>query len=233
MKFYDYPLEYSEQCFTPSTVSNLTAPRIPIQDKKVLDLGCGIGPLSVYFASEGAYSVTGTDVHKEHIKYANINAKNNDVEINFIQGDLFENITEKYDIICCDVSGIDRRVAELTDWFPKGVPTADETGVDLICRAIKEHKNYLNKGGEMYVCTSSFSDHKKLLEAIGDDGEVFFEKNIPFSKALTENVSNLDPSSYTKKGSRYTWTFTLWRLYDKVWEEKLRKMREDDPFIYD
>ena len=69
MKFYDYDLEYSDKCFTPSTVSNLTAPRIPVEGKKVLDLGCGIGPLSVYFAKNGASSVTATDVYEEHIKY--------------------------------------------------------------------------------------------------------------------------------------------------------------------
>ena len=35
----------------------------------------------------------------------------NDVDIEVIQSDLFENIEEKFDVISCDVSGVDRRVA--------------------------------------------------------------------------------------------------------------------------
>jgi len=212
MKFYDYDLEYSEKCFTPSTVSNLTAPRIPVQGKKVLDLGCGIGPLSVYFAKNGASWVTATDIYEEHIKYARLNAQKHNVDIGVVQGDLFENISDTYDIICCDVSGIDRRVAELTDWFPSGVPIADETGNNIICKAIEQAPEYLNEGGEMYICVSSFSDIKKLKETIGDKGGPIFEKNIPFSKALMEKHHLLDPNSFIKRGSRFMWTFSLWKI---------------------
>lgn len=212
MKFYDYELEYSKDCFTPSTVTTLTAPRIPVQGKKVLDLGCGIGPLSIYFAKNGASWVTATDLYEEHIKYARINAQKHNVDIGIVQGNLFENISDTYDIICCDVSGIDRRVAELTDWFPSGVPLADESGMNLICKAIEESPQYLNEGGEMYICVSSFSDIEKLKRTIGNRGGPIFEKQIPFSRALKEQHNLLCPSTYTQRGSRFLWTFSLWKI---------------------
>lgn len=212
MKFYDFELEYSNNCFIPSTVTNLTAPKIPVQGKKVLDLGCGIGPLSIYFAKNGAAWVTATDIYDEHIKYARINAQKHNVDIGIVQGNLFENINDTYDIICCDVSGIDKRVAELTDWFPSGVPLADETGNNLICKAIEEAPKYLNEGGEMYICVSSFSDVEMLKSFIGDKGGPIFEKKIPFNKALNEQHHLLDPSTYTQKGSRKMWTFSLWKI---------------------
>ena len=135
--FYGYELEHDESCFTPTTITKFTAINVPVEGKKVLDLGCGIGPLSVYYAKNGAKSVTAADVYDKHVHYTQLNAEKNGVDVEVIQSDLFENIDDKFDIISCDVSGVDRRVAELTGWFPDGVPTADETGADIICRAIK------------------------------------------------------------------------------------------------
>ena len=113
----------------------------------------------------------------------------NDVDIEVIQSDLFENIEEKFDVISCDVSGVDRRVAEMSGWFPNGVPTADETGADIICRAIEDAPKYLNTGGELYVCATQFSDLKKIKDAMDkNNGSMIFEKPIPFSKELVANV---------------------------------------------
>ena len=161
VEFYGYELEHDESCFTPTTITKFTAINVPIEGKKVLDLGCGIGPLAVYYAKNGAKSVTAVDVYDKHVHYTQLNAEKNGVDVEVIQSDLFENIDDKFDIISCDVSGVDRRVAELTGWFPDGVPTADETGADIICRAIKDAPNYLNEGGDFYLCTAQFSDLKK------------------------------------------------------------------------
>jgi len=215
--FYGYELEHDESCFTPTTITKFTAINVPIEGKKVLDLGCGIGPLSVYYAKNGAKSVTAADVYDKHVHYTQLNAERNGVDVEVIQSDLFENIDDKFDIISCDVSGVDRRVAELTGWFPDGVPTADETGADIICRAIKNAPPYLNEGGEFYLCTAQFSDLQKIQVQMSqtqglNQGEKIFEKSIPFSKRLLQNVDNLDPKHYQKRGSRYFWNFALWRM---------------------
>lgn len=215
--FYGYELEHDESCFTPTTITKFTAINVPIEGKKVLDLGCGIGPLSVYYAKNGAKSVTAADVYDKHVHYTQLNAERNGVDVEVIESDLFENIDDKFDIISCDVSGVDRRVAELTGWFPDGVPTADETGADIICRAIKNAPPYLNEGGEFYLCTAQFSDLQKIQVQMSqtqglNQGEKIFEKSIPFSKRLLQNVDNLDPKHYQKRGSRYFWNFALWRM---------------------
>ena len=89
---------------------------------------------------------------------------------------------------------------------------ADNTGADLIVKAINESPDYLEEDGVMYVCTATFSDQQKIVDAIGKRGEVVFQKDIPFSKRLIENKENLDPNSYIKKGSRWFWSFSLWKI---------------------
>lgn len=221
--FYGYDLEYDDSCFVPTTITKFTAINVPVKGKTVLDLGCGIGPLAVYFAKNGAKSVTASDVYDKHIYYTKRNVAINQstdptgTQVDTIQSDLFENIDDKFDVIACDVSGIDRRVAEMTGWFPKGVPTADETGADIICRAIREAPYHLNKGGELYICTAQFSDVERIKEEMNSstmmtEPEHVFTKQIPFSKILLENIGDLDPSHYTKKGSRYVWEFGLWKM---------------------
>ena len=137
-------------------------------------------------------------------------------------------------MICCDVSGVDRRIAELTGWFPEGVPTADTTGADLICKAMKSAPEYLNEGGELYICTTSWSDLQKIqlmmiFTTLMTQGEVIHSQDIPFSRRLLSNLDNLDSKrgavptsesyfytkqgdSYTKDGDNYTWRFNLWRM---------------------
>ena len=219
VEFYGYELKHDDSCFTPTTITKFTAINVPVEGKKVLDLGCGIGPLAIYYAKNGAESVTAVDVYEKHCFYTMINAATNNVQdkVKVIKSDLFEDVHEKFDVISCDVSGVDRRVAEMTGWFPDGVPKADETGADIICRAIKDAPNYLNEGGDFYLCTAQFSDLKKIQVQMSqtqglNQGEKIFEKSIPFSKRLLENIDNLDPKHYNKKGSRYFWNFALWRM---------------------
>ncbi|MBW2992014.1 class I SAM-dependent methyltransferase [Candidatus Woesearchaeota archaeon] len=55
---------------------------------KVLDIGCGNGRHSVYFAKKG-FEVYGIDVSKNAIEIARWNAKENKVKVNFRAGSVF------------------------------------------------------------------------------------------------------------------------------------------------
>ena len=114
------------------------------------------------------------------------------------------------------------------------MPTADTTGSDLICEAVKNSPEYLNKGGELYICTTSWSDLQKIqlmmiFTGLMTQGEIIFSQEIPFSRRLMANLDNLDPKrgavttteqyfytkqgdSYVKEGDDYRWKFNLWRM---------------------
>lgn len=72
-----------------------------VQDKKIVELGCGGGQCSIALSKRGAIC-TGIDLSDEQIKYAKNLAKENNVKVNFMQGDI-ENLSmledKKFDIV--------------------------------------------------------------------------------------------------------------------------------------
>lgn len=75
-----------------------------IKGKKILDVGCGLGEVSVYFASRGA-SVVATDLSPEMCDFANQLAQRYNLKIRTIVGNAedfnYLNQFEKFDIIYC------------------------------------------------------------------------------------------------------------------------------------
>ncbi|WP_143437789.1 bifunctional 2-polyprenyl-6-hydroxyphenol methylase/3-demethylubiquinol 3-O-methyltransferase UbiG [Hydrocoleum sp. CS-953] len=63
-------------------------PAFPKQGK-LLELGCGAGNISIYFAQAG-YDVTGVDIAPTAINWAIQNAAKANVNVNFIQGDVLK-----------------------------------------------------------------------------------------------------------------------------------------------
>ena len=106
VNFHNIELESTEDAFRPTLISEECALNAEFKNKKVLDMGCGIGPLAIYFAKNGAAEVDACDIYDKHLELTRLNAKRNNVSINVIESDLFQNVTNKYDLICCDVSGL-------------------------------------------------------------------------------------------------------------------------------
>src|SRR5210317_395048 len=55
-----------------------------ITGKKLLDLGCGSGMTSAYFAKK-SWNVTATDINPKALQNAEINAEKNNVQVRFIE----------------------------------------------------------------------------------------------------------------------------------------------------
>lgn len=216
VKFSDFKVVVAEDTFEPTTISKVVPKLgIDVRDKKLLDLGCGVGPIAIHFSREGA-DVTASDVSERHIHFTELNAHNNNVNINVIHSDLFESIEEKFDIIFCDVSGIPKYIADITDWYPEGVPVADDTGNNLIHTVVDEAPKYLNENGELYICSSSLSNQFKLIRKLQDNfsySYMYDVKPIPFCKELYSLVEDgsLNTSNYHKKGSRYCWDLYVYK----------------------
>ena len=79
VNFHNIELETSEDAFRPTLISEECALKADFKNKKVLDMGCGIGPLAIYFAKNGATQVDACDIYDKHLELTKLNAKRNDV----------------------------------------------------------------------------------------------------------------------------------------------------------
>lgn len=211
IEFFDNELEWNETAFKPTTVSKVFAEVVPVDGKDVLDVGCGIGAIGIEFSKRGANSVTGLDISEEHIRLSNLNIERNNVNnMSVIQSDLYDQLDpdqQKFDIIASDVSGIDEPVAEVTRWFPEGIPSHSWK---YICQAIIHSKKFLRDGGEFYFTYVTWSDQERihywLNRIYPNKWEIVHEKLIPFSPELNENhLLAAKYSPITQKGSRKLW----------------------------
>ncbi|HHY63460.1 MAG TPA: class I SAM-dependent methyltransferase [Clostridiaceae bacterium] len=59
----------------------------------VLDVGCGFGPISLFIKRRYPHiQMTGVDINERAVKYAKINAKKNDLNIEYLKSDLYEEL---------------------------------------------------------------------------------------------------------------------------------------------
>jgi release factor glutamine methyltransferase len=66
----------------------------PIRNRSLLELGCGTGLISIISAKQGAI-VTASDLSEAALKNAIINTKFNEVSVETIQSDVFDNLNKK------------------------------------------------------------------------------------------------------------------------------------------
>ncbi len=101
-------------------------------DDKVLDLGCGYGAVGISIKRSFPKSdITLTDINQRAVKLAKMNAELNKVEVNIIQGDGFEKVKGKFDVILFN--------------------PPQSAGKELCLNLIEESKRFLNKGGSLQI----------------------------------------------------------------------------------
>lgn len=103
-KYEDIKLEIPPQVFHPgfffSTGLLLNYVKgLPLEGKNFLEPGCGSGLIAIYAAKQKAI-VTATDINSIAVDYLKKNAAQNNVQLNIIRSDLFQNIPgQLFDII--------------------------------------------------------------------------------------------------------------------------------------
>ncbi|MEE0945249.1 MAG: 50S ribosomal protein L11 methyltransferase [Acutalibacteraceae bacterium] len=87
----------------------------------VLDIGCGSGILAIAGVLLGSKNAVGVDIDEASVRVADDNAVMNEVEnsVQFIHGDLAENVSGKYDIVCANIVAdvIIRLLANVADYM--------------------------------------------------------------------------------------------------------------------
>lgn len=121
-----------------------------VVEGRVLDLGCGYGPVGISIAKAFPNDVVMTDVNRRAVLMARDNAKLNNVEVEVLQGDGYEKVKGKFGTILLN--------------------PPQSAGKDLCLRLIKDAREYLEKGGSIQIVVR----HQKGGKDISSKMEEFY-----------------------------------------------------------
>jgi len=127
-------------------------------EMKVLDMCTGSGCilLSLLKLTKSTdISGVGVDISEEALRVANRNAEKLGIDVELLQGDLFSNINEKYDVIVSNppyirTAVIEELAEEVKFHDPFLALDGKEDGLYFYRRIIKESPNYLKENGKLY-----------------------------------------------------------------------------------
>lgn len=113
----------------------------------ILDLCTGSGCIAITLKKELACTVVASDISKEALEVARGNALQNDVNIQWIHSNLFENINGKFDVLISNPPYIsyDEKIDEIVyNNEPHLALFADNEGLFFYEEILKNCNNYLN-----------------------------------------------------------------------------------------
>jgi len=147
--------------------------------KKILEMGCGCGFLSVLLSKLTKCEIVAVDINKEAVENTDLNARKNRANVLARQSDLFCNIEEKFDFIIFN---------------PPYLPVSDEIegrewwsmlckNGNIIERFAKESKIHLNKNGNAILLYSSLSgDVPSILKKSGFASKIVGKKKLDWEE---------------------------------------------------
>lgn len=124
---------------------------------KVLDLCTGSGCVLISVL-KNAPELTGmgSDISKTALLVAKENAKLHEVDAEWVRSDLFDNITETFDVIMANppyipTGEILSLMPEVRDFEPENALDGGADGLDFYRKIAEQVKDYLNPGGYVYM----------------------------------------------------------------------------------
>lgn len=122
----------------------------------VLDLCTGSGCIAISLAKLGSFSkIDAADISEKALEIAKKNAKKMNTQVQFYYSDLFEQITEKYDIIVSNPPYIAKDIIEtlepeVKNHEPYQALYASNSGLYFYEQISRLAKNYLNPDGKIF-----------------------------------------------------------------------------------
>lgn len=128
---------------------------------KILDFGCGIGPIGIYLSLKTKEKIDMIDINKRSISLAIKNSKLNNANTNIFESNIYEKINKKYDFI---VSNPPIRV-----------------GNKVLYKILFEAKEHLNENGELWIVINKDQGAKTITKKLEQFYDVtIVEKNKGF-----------------------------------------------------
>jgi release factor glutamine methyltransferase len=169
-KYGDINLEIPPQVFHPGFFFSTRLllnyiKQLPLQGKNFLEPGCGSGIISIYAAKKGA-NVTATDINPVAIEFLLENSKQNNVKLEIIQSNLFNDIPfQQFDIIAINPPYYKKQPQEAKDyaWF------CGENG-EYFSSLFNDLNNYIHSGSDIFIVLFDGCDMEMIRDMAGQNG---------------------------------------------------------------
>ena len=176
--FFGLTFKVDENVLIPEQETELLVEEVikHSEGKSVLDMCTGSGCIAISIALFGKPSkVAASDISEKALEVARENAKSLKAgEISFIQGDMFENVTDKFDIIVSnppyiETGEIDELMPEVRDYIPRLALDGDIDGLKFYRIISKEAVKKLNKNGRIFY-EIGYNQSRAVASILLEDG---------------------------------------------------------------
>lgn len=135
--------------------------------KSLIDICTGSGCIAISLKKHTNLEIDACDISEEALNTAKINAKENNVNINYFKLDILKNIPKKkYDCIISNPPYVkyDEYTSPETKYEPSIALYANNNGLEFYERIISTANNYLNKNGTIIfeIGATQAQDIKKI-----------------------------------------------------------------------
>jgi len=161
-----------------------------ISGKKVLDIGCGFGTLTVALSKKNPMRVLGIDNSARMLEEAEKQNKPANVEYRLIDANDIDTISEKFDVVCSSLTF--HYIKNISFLFQKIMNLMNENG-----RLIFSQEHPILTAGEMGVVVSDLSeginiknysiDGERIVRWLGKDVKKYHRKLSTIINALEDN----------------------------------------------
>ncbi len=164
--FYGYDFKVNQNVLIPRFTTELLIDLAKtLSFNSVLDMCTGTGCIGLTLKKEmSTTKVVLSDISKKALKVAKQNAKKLHADAEFIQSDLFEKISGKFDLITANPPYLNKGeyVSKNVNFEPKIALYAENNGFAIIKKILLDFPKYLNPGGHLILEVSP--THKELIE---------------------------------------------------------------------
>ena len=139
--------------------------KLRLENKSFLEMGAGSGLISVYGAKQNA-KVTAIDINPVAIKFLRNNSEENNVRLNIVQSDLFEDIpVQQFDIIAVNPPYYKKKPQTLLDhaWY------CGENG-EFFFDLFTQLPKYIHKNSEVLMVLCDGCDIGMIEDAAHQNG---------------------------------------------------------------
>ena len=164
--FYGYDFKVNRNVLIPRFTTELLIDLAKsLSFSSILDMCTGSGCIGLTLKKEVPnVRVMLSDISKKALKVAKQNAKSLHTDVELIQSDLFEKISEKFDLITANPPYLTKGeyISKNVNFEPEIALYAENNGFAIIKKILFDFPKYLNPGGHLIL---EFSPtHKELIE---------------------------------------------------------------------